>query len=135
MGRVDPWVWTASDFSRECVQPGSPPAERAACDDLMLACRHQLHVAKAVFPFVPVHKVYLVLLSIQTQNFVVLLCPCHTSRITENIEYRLRHLAADEFHATLEITESVAVIVASSHVTPPCMNGYSILTQNQLHRL
>ena len=87
MCRVNQRVWTTSDFSRECVQPRPPPSERTAGDDLMLACCHQLHVTIAVFPFVPVHKVYLVLLSVQSQNLVVLFRPCHASWVAKNIEY------------------------------------------------
>ena len=108
------------------VEPCTPPAKRTSCDDLMLAQCHQLHVAPTVFAFVPIHKLNVVMSGVEAQHAEMVLCPFHTSWITEDEEMRVCDRLPEITHCTLEIPTIVAVEIETEHVAPTGMDGHRL---------
>lgn len=132
MCRIDEQIWAASYFIRIGVEPCSPPAEGTAGDDLVFALCHELHIAIAVFAFVPINKVDFVLSEVKAEDVGVLLCPLYAARIAEDEEYRIVDLLPDKLNATFEVAEAVAVVVVAKHITAPCVDGDRVAVLDEL---
>ena len=120
-------IGRACDFLGIWVEICSPPTEGTTGDDLVLASCHELHVAPAVIPTVPVNELDLVVLEVEPEHVAVLFRPFHTAWVAENIEVRIVHDAFDISYGPLEITPVVAVEVKTEHVAPAGVYGYRLL--------
>ena len=125
------WSWVSSclkmmcgvgkDIGRACdflgiwVEVCSPPTKGTTGDDLVLAGCHELHVAPAVIPTVPVNELDLVALEVEPEDVAVLFRPFHTAWVAENIEVRIVHDAFDISYGPLEITP-VDLFSRTSHI-------------------
>lgn len=132
MCRIDEQIRAASYFVGIRVEPCSPPAEGTAGDDLMFALCHELHIAIAVFAFVPINKVDFVLSEVEAEDIGVLLCPLYAARVAEDEENGIADFLADKLYATFEVAETVAVVVVAEHITAACVDGDRVAVLDEL---